>query len=131
MEKPTWMIHYVLPTEHDEEAAFDFYANIHTHGLNEYGHRELCIPLNLGAETAVGLLNSLGMRIANGEKFNEGIHDDILAGDYKVKVMSFLGDPTLYLILPDAKNNIGDEADTPYCLQERYALHISETRQYV
>lgn len=133
---PDWMIHYVAPTVDKSKSPAYYYepyfANIHTHGLNQHNHRELCISIGIGQETAKALLNSLGMRIANGEVFTEGIRTDILKGDYDVQFITFDNDSTLYVILPDENNKLPMDSDCkePYCYQERYAKLISDNKEY-
>ena len=131
---PDWMIHYVAPTaDRSKSPAYyyePYFANIHTHGLDKYNHRELCISINIGQETAKELLNSLGMRIVHGDVFTEGIRTDILTNDYDVQFITFDNDPTLYMILPDVNNKLPMDSDCeePYCYQEKYAKLISDNK---
>ena len=131
---PDWMIHYVAPTADRSKSPVYYYepyfANIHTHGLDKYNHRELCISINIGQETAKELLNSLGMRIVHGDVFTEGIRTDILTNDYDVQFITFDNDPTLYMILPDVNNKLPMDSDCeePYCYQEKYAKLISDNK---
>ena len=131
---PDWMIHYVAPTvDRSKSPAYyyePYFANIHTHGLDKYNHRELCISISIGQETAKELLNSLGMRIVHGDVFTEGIRTDILKGNYDVQFITFDNDPTLYIILPDVNNKLPMDSDCeePYCYQEKYAKLISDNK---
>ena len=131
---PDWMIHYVVPTvDRSKSPAYyyePYFANIHTHGLDKYNHRELCISINIGQETAKELLNSLGMRIVHGDVFTEGIRTDILKGNYDVQFITFDNDQTLYMILPDINNKLPMDSDCeePYCYQEKYAKLISDNK---
>ena len=133
---PDWIIHYVAPTvDRSKSPAYyyeAYFANIHTHGLDKYNHRELCISINIGQETAKKLLNSLGMRIVHGDVFTEGIRTDILKGNYDVQFITFDNDPTLYMILPDVNNKLPMDSDCeePYCYQEKYAKIISDNKKY-
>ena len=138
IEKPNWIIHYVAPTVDESQSPDYFYepyfSSIHTHGLDKYGHRDLCLSIAIPPETACTLLNSLGMRIANEEEiFEDGIRIDILANGMKVKFISFDNDPTLYIILPDKNGKLPDDCDCeePYSLQEKYAKIISENKDYM
>ena len=133
---PDWMIHYVAPTvDRSKSPAYyyePYFANIHTHGLDKYNHRELCISISIGQETAKELLNSLGIRIVHGDVFTEGIRTDILKGNYDVQFITFDNDPTLYIILPDVNNKLPMDSDCeePYCYQEKYAKIISDNKKY-
>lgn len=140
--KPDWTIHYVQDHDcekcgkHDEQqntmyhnTDCSYIANVHTHGLNKYGHSEICIVLDLGMEVCGRVLNALGQRIAcNYERFEEGYNDTVLANGYKVKFMRFGNNDTLYLILPDANNNLPEDfgCKIPYCYQIPYAKMINK-----
>ena len=131
--KPTWVLHSIIPEDSDL-ALGEFFGNIHTHGLDEYGHKELCIALGVNPHVSGGLLNALGMSIANdGLVLKKGIISGQLAGGFDLKIITFKNDPTLYVILPDPNNRFpGDtDCDPEYAKQEIYAKHISETQGYV
>lgn len=141
--KRDWIIHYVsnsapcIKCKGEENPAryslFGF-ANIHTHGLDAHGQREICIALDIGGELASKLLNSIGDRVAlKGEVFTEGVYVDILQGELKVEFVSFKDDPTLYLMLPDPNGYLpGDcKCSAPYSLQKEYAELISINKDYV
>lgn len=135
-----WIIHLVTaskPTcEHKASSdiiysGFPAFGNIHTHGLNQHNHREICIPFQLSSRTAMDILNQCGLRIVNENvEFKEGIDNTVLQGHYNVKFISFENDPTLYMILPDVNNKFpGDEGcEFPYNQQEIYAEIISNER---
>lgn len=134
MAEVTWIIHGIT----DLESIFPnekYIGNFHTHGLNEYNNqRELCIVLNIPGNTAKGLLNSMGLRVANGETvFTEGIRTDILDNGMDVQLMTFDNDPTLYVILPDPNGKLpmDDDCEEPYKFQYEYAKLIHDDEQYV
>lgn len=129
--QPDWIIHYVQEhtcdicgTHNKECLGFYGFANIHTHGLSKYNHPEICIPLDIGKDTAMNVLNTLGYRIAvANEKFEEGEDHTVLADGYTVRFVKFDMDDTLYLILPDVNNRLpGDvQCESPYSHQLFYA----------
>lgn len=133
---PDWIIHYVqnhdcdICGKHEENnIGFPAFANIHTHGLVSYGHPEICIPLDVGQEVAMNLLNTLGYRITvHNETFEEGYNDDILADGYRAKFIKFNEDDKLYLILPDANNRLPEDdlCEIPYSYQLLYAEIIHD-----
>ena len=130
---PTWIIHAVYPDETDITIG-DTFGNIHTHGLAEYGHKELCIPFGINAHLAAALLNNIGMLIANkGFTLNEGLVSGLLENDFELKVVSYDNDPTLYILLPDPDNRFADDPDceTEFAKQELYAKHIHDNKDYV
>ena len=116
-----WIIHYVQ--EHDCEICgkhednpigFTGFANIHTHGLNKYNHKELCIPLDLGYKLAVTILNQCGLRIKLGnEKFVPGFHDSIIQ-NLPVLFYEFENSNTLYMIIPDPNGKFPEDDDCKF-----------------
>ena len=136
--KPDWVIHYVQDHDCDicgkhnksnkHSDTFDYIANVHTHGLDKYGHPEICIVLDIGGVAAADVLNSIGYRIAHkNEIFTEGCYTDVLANNYICKFVKIGNDDKiLYLILPDANNHFpdDDECNSPYDKQMIYAKAI-------
>lgn len=132
-----WIIHYVQ--EHDCEICgkhednligFTGFANIHTHGLNKYNHKELCIPLDLGYKLAVTILNQCGLRIKLGnEKFVPGFNDSIIQ-NLPVLFYEFENSNTLYMIIPDPNGKFpeDDDCEFPYNKQLLYAQIIEEDK---
>ena len=137
-KKIDWVIHYVAPTVDRSQSPDYFYepyfSCIHTHGLDNHGHRELCLSIALDYSVACALLNSMSQRIADGETvFTEGIRTDVLANGMDVQFISFDNDPTLYVILPDANGKLpmDSNCEEPFCYQETYAKFISDNREYI
>ena len=133
MAEVTWIIHGVFDTEshfNDKNIKCPYIGNFHTHGLNEYNNqRELCIVLALPREKATGLLNNMGLRVAENETvFTEGIRTDILNNNMNVQLLSFDDDPVLYVILPDANGKLPMDSDCeePFKYQYEYAKLISD-----
>lgn len=129
IDKPTWIIHNVFGYETLPEKDFEYFGNFHTHGLNEYGHRELCICINIPQEVACGILNACGMMIANnGETFEKGISNKVLEDGYNVFFEEYPDDPVLYIFLPDENNKFpqNNDCNELYKLQGKYAKYISE-----
>lgn len=132
-----WLIHYVQ--EHDceicgkhEENSIGFtgFANIHTHGLDKYSHKELCIPLDLGMKLAGTILNNCGIRIKlEQEKFVPGKDESVIKG-FPVIFHEFENSDTLYMIMPDPNGNFPDdeECEFPYNKQLFYAQIIEEDK---
>ena len=132
-----WIIHYVQ--EHDCEICgkhednpigFTGFANIHTHGLNKYNHKELCIPLDLGYKLAITILNQCGLRIKLGnEKFVPGFNDSIIH-NLPLLFYEFENSNTLYMIIPDPNGKFpeDDDCEFPYNKQLLYAQIIEEDK---
>lgn len=138
LTKPTWIIHGVYPTEADlkKDKNAKYCVNYHTHGLDNYGHRELCIPFPLDKETAMNILNNMGFLIAEGKKeFKEGLieGDEIITNGYNLWGKTFDGDPTLYIYVPDVNNKFphDEDCDEDFKEQEKYAEYVSNSKDYV
>lgn len=135
---PTWIIHGVFPTEEDvkKDPSAIYCSNYHTHGLDNYGHRELCIPFPLDRETASAILNNMGFLIANeGKVFDEGLIDgtDIITNRYNLWGMSYDNDPTLYVLVPDKNHKFPHHKNCDKIFKEQllYAKYVSEHQDYV
>lgn len=117
--KIDWIIHGVIPEDGDMEYTVDY----HTHGLKEYhNHTELMVVLGLPFEVVGSLINSLGLRICDGERFDEErIYTNIIANNLPVRLVKErmgTGD-VMVLILPDANGNLpgDDNCEEPYSKQ--------------
>ena len=122
----------IVVTTFDEQKHFEerdgkeypFIGNYHTHGLDRYGQKELCIVLNLPYETACGILNTMGQRVKDEETiFTEGIRTDVLKNEMDVELLAFDDDPVLYIIFPDTDGKLpmDDDCKEPYKFQHDYA----------
>lgn len=96
-------------------------CNAHTHGLERYGHLDFQMVLFLPTEEIGRILNTLGLRVQSGERFQSG---DMVSGIYEdcdVRLDEYeeTGRKVLRVIIPDANNIFPGEGDCtlPYCLQ--------------
>lgn len=127
---PTWVIRCKYPTY--ECADTDYLVDIHTEGLMEYNHPELAMVVSIPPETAGEILNTLGIRIVNGERFDvPGVYDNILQDDYPVRVVRTeygSGREMAVLILPDEKCRLPEDVgcQEPYRWQLEYLRLIKE-----
>ena len=125
-QKIDWVIHLVANGACDEcgeiEAGFlPYMCNAHTHGLERYGHLDFQMVLFLPTEEIGRILNTLGLRVQSGERFQSG---DMVSGIYEdcdVRLDEYeeTGRKVLRVIIPDANNIFPEEGDCmlPYCLQ--------------
>ncbi len=132
-----WMIHYVQ--EHDCECCgkhnenpigFTGFANIHTHGLDKYNHKELCIPFDIGFKLAGTILNNCGLRIKlEHQEFVPGKNDSVIR-NLPVLFHEFKNSDTLYMIMPDPNGKFPDDEDCefPYNKQLLYAEIIEKDK---
>ena len=122
-----WIIHYISSGGTCDEcgkATTEFLpciCNAHTHGMNQYGHMEFQVILNLGPGLIGYLLNTMGQRVQDGEIFKDG---DIITGitatpegkDLPLRLKEVLSDgvPLLRIILPDENGRFPDDPDCAY-----------------
>ena len=125
--KYDWIIHYVFGEGDD----YGLFADIHTHGLEKYNHPELVITIALPQEIAGAILNNLGSRIVNGEKFDKDeLRMDIISNNLPVKIhKTYINDKKVcVLIFPDQNSCLpfDDICEFPYNEQYKYLEKIKE-----
>lgn len=94
--KPTWMVHMVG----DEDTPLTY----HSHGLDEYDSLELEINLSIPQKLGMYIINTIGLRIANGEKFKDGdMVDEVVNCLLPIRETSGIhsNDKHLRIIIPD------------------------------
>lgn len=130
-----WVIHYVqghdceICGKHNENPiGFTGFANIHTHGLNEHNHKELCIPLDIGFKLSETILNQCGIRIKLEHKKYVPGKDYSVIQNLPVLFYEFDDSDTLYMIMPDPNGKFpeDDGCEFPYNKQILYAKIIEE-----
>ena len=129
-DKPIdWIIHYVFP---DSEEELNLYGiDAHTHGLKKHNHPELMIVLPMEGEEVANILNSLGCRILEGERFDiEGIRRDVFADKTPVLLLkeSFWGEENVVILLSDENGNVpGDgQCSKEYDMQLQYLNNLKK-----
>lgn len=125
-KKINWILHYVTNgvgcdiCGKVENGFPEFICDAHTHGMTEYDHLEFQVVLNYGAEEVGRLLNTMGCRVRDGERFQDG---DLVEGLYLdcnilLKLMPDAnGEPVLRLIIPDRDNRMPEDSVAPYTFQ--------------
>ena len=101
-----WIIHYVIDT-----IGPGGIINAHTHGMEQYKHYDFQVVLNFPKEHIAYLLNSMGKRVQNGEKFSPG---DLVTGIYET------GRDVLRIIIPDRHNQF---PESPTC-EPKYKVQL-------
>lgn len=100
-------------------------CNAHTHGMERYGHPDFQLVLALPPQEIGRILNTLGLRVQNGERFQNG---DMVSGIYedcqiRLDAYEETDRTVLRVIIPD-RNNIFPEDD---CCMADYRLQLLET----
>ena len=115
MSKVDWIIHYVL------DSGPNGLRNFHTHGMEKYDHPDFQVALSLPIELVGYTLNTLGFRVSNGEKFQDGqIITDLFDGaEARLDKVAETGREVLRVIIPDPKFRWPEDPDCeePYCFQ--------------
>lgn len=117
MKEIDWIIHAVAngvycPTSGTIEDGFvENACNFHTHGMEQYGHLNFQVVLELPAEDIGYILNTLGQRVQAGEYFEDGqyvsgIFEDC---DIRLKLFEETGRQVLRVIIPDNNNIFPDD----------------------
>jgi len=96
-------------------------CNFHTHGMERYGHKDFQMVLAYPVGEICRILNTLGERVRDGERFKDG---DLISGIYldcDVRVTEFeeTGRTVLRVIIPDKHNRFPEDPDClfPYTVQ--------------
>lgn len=125
-KKVDWVWHFVANgVQCDEcgkvENGFPTYiCDAHTHGMNRYGHLEFQVVINYGPEEVGRLLNEMGRRVQNGERFKNG---DVVKGLYLdcdillMEIPDVNNQPVLRLIIPDKHNKMPEDSTPPHSYQ--------------
>lgn len=128
-----WIIHAIVNGEkcaisgRTIDSMIEGSANIHTHGLEKYGHKDFQLVLPYERKTYGYILNTLGMRVKNGERFKHGDYVKGIFEDCDVRLETFeeSGRDVLRVIVPDENNIFPDESD---CNLD-YRVQLLETEQ--
>lgn len=128
--KIDWIIHYVANGACCEcgnvESEFIPYAcNAHTHGMERYDHPDFQLVLNYPPQEIARILNTMGLRVQSGERFQAG---DLVEGIYldcpvRLDEAEECGRTVLRVVIPD-KHNIFPEDER--CM-ERYRIQMLPT----
>ena len=129
--KLDWIIHLVkngvaCACCGERENGFVEYAcNCHTHGMERYNHPDFQLVLSLPDEEIGRILNTLGLRVQDGERFHNG---DLVEGIYldcPVRLQEFAEcDRTiLRVVIPDKHNRFPEDTNCEY----PYTLQIFDT----
>lgn len=104
-----WIVHYVI-----DVTGPGGIINAHTHGIENYQHSDFQVVLNLPPEHIGYLLNTMGRRVQNGERFAPGQLVFGLYEDCPIRLEKFreTGRDVLRIIIPDKKNRF---PDNPLC----------------
>ena len=96
-------------------------CNAHTHGMEKYGHPDFQMVLHTNPKDMGYILNTLGMRVQNGEKFKAG---DMVSGifldcDIRLDEFEECDRKVLRVIIPDGQNRFPEDAGCtyPYSIQ--------------
>lgn len=122
-----WIIHLVANGAACEEcgkteASFlSYLCNAHTHGMEKYDHLDFQMVLRTSNEEIGRILNTLGLRVQQGERFYNGSYVTGIYEDCSIRLQEFeeTGRKILRVIIPDGNNIFPEnpECAVPYNLQ--------------
>ena len=89
-----WIIHLVANGACDEcgkeEKGFlPYTCNAHTHGMEKYGHPDFQVVLSLPPREIGRILNTLGLRVQEGERFQAGRYVSGIYADCDIRLDEF------------------------------------------
>ena len=103
-----WVIHLVANMTcsecgKEENGFFPYTCNAHTHGMERYGHLDFQIVLLLPPYEIARILNTMGMRVQHGERFQTGDYVSGIYEDCPIRLDAFeeTGRTVLRVIIPD------------------------------
>ncbi len=117
-----WVIHFVAngvacaECGKAENSFIEYACNAHTHGMEKYGHPDFQMVLHTNLQDISYILNTLGWRVQNGERFQPG---DLVSGiflDCDVRLDEFeeCDRKVLRVIIPDGKNRFPEDPECKY-----------------
>lgn len=122
-----WIIHLVAngagcaKCGEVESEFIPYTCNAHTHGMEKYNHMDFQLVLRLPTEEIGRILNTLGCRVQQGEKFHNGDYVKGIYDDCDICLQEFeeTGRKVLRVIIPDANNIFPNDprCASPYNLQ--------------
>ncbi len=119
---PDWIIHLLgngIQCERCgeiEENYPDFICNAHTHGMDKYGHMDFQMVIHAPVQDICYVLNTLGDRVRNGQRFKAGDMVEGIFLDCSVRLDEFVEDGRLVLrvIIPDGQNRFPEDQHCKY-----------------
>ena len=136
MAEIDWTIHFIGNGVfcHDcgkVDTGFPQYiCNAHTHGMEKYGHPDFQVVIHMSTQNIGYVLNLLGLRVQEGERFSAG---DLVSGvfeDCPVRLDAFeeTGRQVLRVVIPDGKNRFPEDphCDYPYSFQKLPLEHLTK-----
>jgi len=120
MKPVDWIIHYVIG-----DYGPGGIANIHTHGMENYGHLDFQMVLPLKKEQATMLLNTIGLEVQNGKRFEPGHYSGaVYSCDFRLELHRETSRDVLRLIFPDPQFRFPEDpqCECPYKHQTEIAF---------
>lgn len=113
---------YCENCEKEGNSFYEYMCDAHTHGMNEYGHRELQFVLNIAPSIIGYLINTIAKKILNGEiKPKDKMMCYGIIKDYAIRLDEARdedGELLWRIIIPDAEGKFPEEtSDKVYAKQ--------------
>ncbi len=105
----------------EEDAFLQYLANVHTHGMEKYGHRDFQLVLQISNPEIGWILNTLGQMVQAGHRFHNGEFVNGIFEDCPIRLKEFVenGRMVLRVIIPDKHNVFPEDpkCEAPYRFQ--------------
>ncbi len=103
-----WVIHLVANRTcsecgKKENGFLPYTCNAHTHGMERYEHLDFQVVLFLPPNEIARILNTMGLRVQNGERFRAGDYVSGIYEDCPIRLDAFeeTGRTVLRVVIPD------------------------------
>ncbi len=131
--KIDWLVGFTTNGEsctHCGKVEHDFlpcFFNAKTHGMDRYGHKEFQIVLQIDHKMVTYILNSLGVRVQTGKKFQSGDSVSEILQGYDIRLQEFFEgeESVLRVLLPDPNGKFPDDAECD-CIYSMQNLPLKE-----
>lgn len=98
-----------------------YICNVHTHGMEKYGHLDFQLVIHMPPQEMGYVLNTLGLRVKAGERYQSGDLVEGIFEDCSIRLdeVEECGRKVLRVIMPDSQNRFPEdpECDYPYNYQ--------------
>lgn len=122
-----WIVHYVgngiecAECGKIEDCFPQYVCDAHTHGMNRYNHLEFQVIIAYGLQETGRLLNEMGFKVQNGQRFKDGDRISGLYLDCDILIKQTCdcdGKPILRLVIPDKDNKLPEDSLPPFSYQD-------------
>ncbi len=135
MQKIDWVMHLVkngvrcAECSDVENGFLPMMCNAHTHGMDKYEHKDFQIVLDIQPDLIMYILNTLGLMVQSGRKFQHGELVEDVAEGYALKLVEVEETERQFLrvLIPDVNHKFPGEEGC----EEAYGMQALSTEELV